>query len=105
MNICTNIAVVSSTDKKIVESILQDIDENFECYTDIETNNNVCELEFSSRGQFSENIMSEITGKHQGNNLYMQVLTYDLSDELVEYHIYENGRWVDKLAEKYQYKR
>lgn len=48
--------------------------------------------------------MEDITGKHAGKSMYIQVITYEMPNELVQHHIYENGKWTDKLAEKYQTK-
>lgn len=101
-NRCTNIAVVTGTGKPVLEQVVKEISEHFECYSDIETGGGCCELEFTTRGPFPEKAMEEITRKHAGSGLYMQVLTYDLSEELVQHHIYKNGKWTDKLAGKYQ---
>jgi len=101
-NICTHIAVVSSTDKSVLEQVVEKISGSFECYSDIETGGGYCELEFSTRGAFPKDIMEGITGKYPGKCLYIQVVTYELSNELVQHHIYENGKWTDKLAERYR---
>ncbi len=103
-NICTNIAVVTSPDKSVLEQIVKEISEKFECYSDIEVENGCCELEFTSHGPFSKKKMEDITGKHTGKSIYIQVITYEMPNELVQHHIYENGKWTDKLAEKYQTK-
>lgn len=103
-NICTHIAVVTSTDKTVLEQVTAEISESFECYSDIETQGGYLELEFTTRGAFPEHIMEGITGKHTGKDLYIQVVTYELSNELVQHHIYENGKWTDCLAERYQNK-
>ncbi len=103
-NRCTNIAVVSSTDKPVLEQVVKEITENFECYSDIETGEGLCELEFGSAGPFPLEIMGGITAKHPQKNLYIQVLTYNLSEELVRHHVYEAGEWTDKPADKYQTK-
>lgn len=99
-NICTHIAAVSSTDKTVLEQVTAEISGTFECYSEIETGGGYCELEFCTPGAFPEHIMEGITRKHTGKNLYMQVITYEFSDELVQHHIYENGKWTDKQAER-----
>ncbi|HML65308.1 MAG TPA: hypothetical protein PKC55_10800 [Dysgonomonas sp.] len=101
-NICTNIAVVTGTDKQVLEQVIKDISKNFECYTDIEIDNGCCELEFSTNGPFPREAMEAMTKKYPGKDLYIQVITYELPNELVQHHIYENGKWTDKLKEKYQ---
>ncbi|GAB6118927.1 hypothetical protein [Dysgonomonas termitidis] len=101
-NICTNIAVIISADKSVLEQTVKEISENFECYSDIETENGSCDLEFTSHGPFPKKLMEDITGNYTGKDLYIQVITYEISNELVQHHIYENGKWTDKLAEKYQ---
>lgn len=53
-NICTNIAVVTSSDQSVLEQTIKEISEKFECYSDIEVENGCCELEFSSHGPFSK---------------------------------------------------
>lgn len=100
-NICTNVAVVTSTDKQVLEQVVKEISKHFECYMDIEFEGGRCELEFSSYGPFPQNIMDEITCKHMGKDLYVQVITYELPNELVQHHIYDDGKWTDRLAEKY----
>jgi hypothetical protein len=101
-NICTHIAVVSATDRILPEKVVKEMTERFECYSDIETDSGWCELEFCSRGPFPLEVMKGITDKYAGKNLYIQVVTYELANELVQHHIYEQGKWTDKLAEKYQ---
>lgn len=101
-NICTNIAVVASTDETVLEQVAAEISENFECYSDIETQGGYLELEFCTRGSFPKDVMEGITDKHAGKGLYIQVITYEMPNELVQHHIYENGKWTDRLAERYQ---
>lgn len=100
VNKCTNITMISGTDKPVLDKVLQEITENFECYTDIETESGSYELEFTSDGLFPKMIMEAMTAKYPDKHLYIQVVTYELSHELVQHHIYENGKWTDKLAKK-----
>lgn len=97
---CTNIARISGTDKTVLDKILKEITEHFECYTDIETETGTYELEFCSDGSFPQVTMEGMTAKCPDNHLYIQVVTYELPHELVQHHIYENGKWTDKLAKK-----
>lgn len=103
VNKCTNIAVISGAEKPVLDRVLQEITENFECYTDIETESGSYELEFTSDGPFPQMMMEKITAKYIDKHLYIQVVTYELPHELVQHHIYENGKWTDKLAGKHHH--
>lgn len=100
--IYTNVAVIRATDGRTLEELLRDINGRFECYAEIETEDNGCELEFATATPFPEEAMETITGKHREKGLYMQVVTYNLERELVEHHTYENDRWIDRLKENYK---
>lgn len=94
---CTNVAVVYSTNRKELEAVVNEVKNTFECYTDIEMDDNQCEFEFSSSYSFPKEAFEAITQKYPGNSLYIQIVTYELPDEYVAHHIYKNGCWTDKL--------
>lgn len=97
-NRCTNIALISSSDRQVLDNLLENIADEFECYTDIEIESGCCELEFCTNGPFPIHLMKRITDNYQESNLYIQVITYELNDELLEHHVYDKGVWTDKLA-------
>lgn len=99
---CIHIARISATDLSVAELAAGEISKKFECYSDIETCGGHYELEFSTYGAFPLKGMAEITDKLPGSELYIQVVTYDLESELVEHHVYKNGKWADRLEERYQ---
>lgn len=99
-NICTNIAIIYCTNKQVMQNILIQIDKDFDCYTRIEPDEISCEFEFASAASFPIGKMRTLTGKYTDDSLYIQVITYEMPNELLEHHIYEKGRWIDKIAER-----
>lgn len=97
---CTNIAVVSSTDKQVFGDVLKRITDLFECYTELEIESGHCELEFCTNDPFPLQVMKALTENYQEKDLYMQIITYELNNELLEHHVYDKGVWTDKLAER-----
>lgn len=98
--LCTNVAVMHSTNQKELEAIVSNVKSTFECYTSIEIEDNRCEFEFSSYSSFPQKEFEEITKKYPDNGLYIQIVTYELSKEYVAHHVYKNGVWIDMLRER-----
>lgn len=96
-NICTNITAIHCPDSKVLEQILNYIKENFDCYTSVEADDCMCELEFSSRNSFPLEEMKEMTSKISNKNLHIQVITYEFPNDILEYHVFQNNQWIDKL--------
>lgn len=97
--LCTNVSVISSSDREVLDGVLFEITNHFEFYILLEEEPLNIELEFTNPGAFPLEKMREITAKYPGDStLYMQVVTYNLKNEMVEHHIYKNRKWQNMIT-------
>ena len=104
-NVCTNKLYLETKDKELRESLVEAITELFFCYDVNEFDNDEifnCEMEFDSKWTFPKKEMEELTNTlPKENDLSIRVLSHEFANEYVGFHIYTNGEWCDKLAERH----
>ncbi|WP_165026659.1 hypothetical protein [Dysgonomonas sp. ZJ279] len=99
-NICTNILEVHCQDTFKLKQIVKWVQNRFECYSTIEVEDVSTEFEFASSNEFPKAEMEELTTKYKDDTLYIQVITYELANEVLEHHVYKKGIWTDLIAVK-----
>jgi hypothetical protein len=99
-NQITNIVVIECSELKVLEEIVSRIHNRFECYADDRTDDNRYELEFTSVHASPKEELKSITDKYPEENLYLQLISYELPNEYLEHHILKKGIWTDKIQEK-----
>ena len=104
-NVCTNRLYLETKDKERGNNLIEAMCELFYC-SDVEPIENDealwCEMEFDSKWKFPKEKMEELTKElPEENDFYIRVLSHEFANEYIGFHIYTNGEWCDKLADKY----
>ena len=94
---CTNIAIITSRSQHQVETISKKIDNVFTCYYK-EYDEGMAEIGFDSKDVFPLVEMESITKNVKSEDLYIQVVSYELQSEYVGHHIFKDLIWIDKLS-------
>lgn len=93
----TNLFYASTPNEKDREKLEQFFDEET-CDCMFMGDDNHIEGEFLSRCEFPEKEVNELIASLAApNELYLRVLTHDLSNEYVSFRIFSGGKWNIKL--------
>ncbi len=84
-------------DNLILDSILAQTKEKFDCYISDQVDLFHWEMEFSSANPFPIEIFEQITAPYLTSSLYIQIISYELPDEYLAHHVFKNGIWTDKM--------
>ena len=93
----TNLFYASTSNKKDLERIEQFLEEDMRdsMYVGEDC---IIEGEFLSRYDYPEKEVNELIASLEApNELYLRVLTHDLSNEYVSFRIFSGGKWNIKL--------
>jgi len=104
-NVCTNRFFLATNSKQLRENLIEMMCESFYCSDVNEFDNGEifnCEMIFDSKWTFPKEKMEELTKElPEENDLFIRVVSEEFQNEYIGFHIYTNGEWCDKLADKY----
>ncbi|MDR2951601.1 MAG: hypothetical protein LBV71_20615 [Prevotella sp.] len=95
-----NIVLIRGAGGQLEKNILPRIRARFVCYVDDRIDEDCYELEFVSGKPSPKEELGMIVENYHMPDLYLQLVSYELSDEYLEHHVLKNGVWIDKIREK-----
>lgn len=92
-NYATNLFFASTENEKDLDKVAKFLEENFcDCYQTREED--YIEAEFSSRWCYPEELIDKLIASLESKDeIYIRVLTHELSSEYVSFRIFTNGEW------------
>lgn len=92
-NICENTIYCSSKSATDIRMIKQFLDENFETY-DSGYNDDYMDMKFSSKWEFPEKEMREMTSRLEDKeNANIRVTSIEWGNGYIATHVFRNGEW------------